>query len=381
MRAGAGDGHMPVTLSQWTDGLRQPDPADSLRLLDQTVPSGSPRSPFLKAQITLTSAVRQRQLGMAEVASFNFTQAGKQFDHCGARGWSHLASTQFHEPQAPSTDSTVAALVPHGHTPLVTTTRPGPSTVDAAFSDDREHGDGRPVPSAEIHLLGQFSVSRNGAPAAIPLGHAAQALKIVALFRRVSVDELAELLWPGAGPGVRTRRLRNILWRIKSSSGDLLQRRDNFICLENGVVTDVALFEDAAEKALKGDVLLETAHDLAREAIQVYGGELLPSDRYADWTTGPREALTQLRLQLLDLMLTHALRAGNRQESFSLLEGLIEADPYEERYYTQLATLHLEAGNRSRMRAAVSRGERMLADLGVQPSQDFVELVRTLQNQ
>ena len=206
-------------------------------------------------------------------------------------------------------------------------------------------------PSYEIRLLGQFTVSQDGTPASIPLGHAAQALKVVALFRRISVDELAELLWPGAEPGVGTRRLRNILWRIKSSSGDLLRRYDNFICLEDGVLTDVAVFEEAAGRAFEEGLPLESAHELAREAIRLYSGELLPSDRYADWTTGPREALTQLRLQLLDLMLAHTTGAGNRQEAFALLEDLIDADPYEERYYIQLATLHLEAGNRSRMRS------------------------------
>ena len=107
------------------------------------------------------------------------------------------------------------------------------------------------VPPHEIRLLGQFSVLRNGMATAVPLGHAAQALKVVALFGRISVDELAELLWPGAEPGVGTRRLRNILWRIKSSSGDLLRRYDNFICLEDGVVTDVSVFEEAAGLAFK----------------------------------------------------------------------------------------------------------------------------------
>ena len=77
-------------------------------------------------------------------------------------------------------------------------------------------------------------------------------------------------------------------------------------------------------------------------------------------------------------MLAHATEAGNRQEAFSLLEDLIDADPYEERYYIQLATLHFEAGNRSRIRAAISRGERMLADLGVGPSKDFADFVGSL---
>jgi DNA-binding SARP family transcriptional activator len=203
---------------------------------------------------------------------------------------------------------------------------------------------------------------------------------VVALFGRISVDELAEVLWPEAEPGVGTRRLRNILWRIKSSSGDVLRRHDNFICLEEGVVTDMAAFEEAATRAFKEDLSSDSAHRLAREAIALYGGELLPSDRYADWATGPREALVQLRLQLLDLMLAHASDSGNRQEALALLEDLIDADPYEERYYTQLASLHLDAGNRSRVRASIARCERMLEDLGVEPSRHFRTFVRELED-
>ena len=88
-----------------------------------------------------------------------------------------------------------------------------------------------------------------------------------------------------------------------------------------------------------------------------------------------------MRLQLLDLMLAHASDSGNRQEAFALLEDLIDADPYEERYYIQLATLHKEAGNLSRMRSSISRGERMLADLGVEPSRSFVETAQRLRAQ
>lgn len=259
-------------------------------------------------------------------------------------------------------------------------TQPDPAAAGES-SDSPVARASAPMPSAEVRLLGDFSVSYDGEPAVIPLGHAAQALKIVALFRRISVDELAELLWPGAEPGVGTRRLRNILWRIKSASGDIVRRSDNLICLEDWVVTDVGAFEEAAAQVFEEGLADDAASTLARDAISKYGGELLPSDRYADWTAGPREALTQKRLQLLDYLFTQALSSGNRQDALTLLEDLISADPYEERYYLQLATLHLEAGNRSRMRAAVSRGERMMADLGVQPSMSFLDFVSSVRDQ
>ncbi len=383
-----GPGHWP-RLQAWSEALRQTDPAASLSHLDELL-SGPARGPLLNAQIKLTSALLQRKLGASEVAQFNFMQAATEFQRCEAHGWSTLATSCLEGLGARNDDPVPAALALDPLDPLDRLDPLDPldplgaadvaeaAALGAEDAESRAHPENVRRSNYEIRLLGQFSVLRDGTPAAIPLGHAAQALKVVAVFRRISVDNLAELLWPGAEPGVGTRRLRNILWRIKSSSGDLLRRYDNFICLEDGVMTDMALFEEAAAHAFKEGLSLQEAHRVAREAIRLYGGELLPSDRYADWTTGPRENLTQRRLQLLDLMLTHATEAGNRQEAFSLLEDLIDADPYEERYYIQLATLHREAGNRSRMRASISRGERMLADLGVEPSPEFVEFVGSI---
>ncbi len=369
----------PDHLSAWSGALRVSDPAESLRLLDEALLSGSPRDPILTAQMKLTAALRQRQLRLADVARFNFTQAIDQFEGCGAHGWSKLTGVQRESSFPQSIESAATALpLP---TDISTTPLPQiapPPVIETPSIEDSSAEIG-PQPSHEIRLLGQFSVLHKGTPAPVPLGHAAQALKVIALFRQISVDELAELLWPGAEPGVGTRRLRNILWRIKSSSGDLLRRHDNFILLEEGVVTDVAVFEQAAGRAFKEQLSADSARSLALDAIRLYRGELLPSDRYADWTTGPREALTQLRLQLLDLMLAHAFDSGNRQEALALLEDLIEADPYEERYYIELATLHLEAGNISRMRASIARCERMLAELGVEPSRQFLDFVRDLQ--
>ncbi len=370
-------------LGAWTEALCETDPAAALRRLDLALLGGPAEDPILTAQMKLTSALMQHQLGSAEVARYNITQAISEFERCGAHGWTVIGASQLELWFPRSNASTQAHPVVHHESasvsPLQNGLHPLPAAERPPASQHEPLAPGIVAPH-EIRLLGQFSVLRNGGATAVPLGHAAQALKVVALFGRISVDELAELLWPGAEPGVGTRRLRNILWRIKSSSGDLLRRYDNFICLEDGVVTDVAVFEEAAARAFKERQGGDTRHTLARDAIRLYGGELLPSDRYADWATGPREALAQLRLQLLDLMLAHALDSGNVQEALSLLEDLIEADPYEERYYIQLATLHFDAGNSSRVRAAVSRCERMLTDLGVEPSKKFLDFVHALQH-
>jgi DNA-binding SARP family transcriptional activator len=59
------------------------------------------------------------------------------------------------------------------------------------------------------------------------------------------------------------------------------------------------------------------------------------------------------------------MRDGHRQEALSLLDRLIEADPYDEHYYLQAAELHAQAGNHRRALSIIGRAERMLNDLGV----------------
>ena len=371
----ASSGRWNRHVSGWSEALREPNAHAALRLLDEMFVAGPTRMPLMGAQIKFTSGLLLRELGSIDAARFNVNQANTEFQHCGALGWATLTTLQLEDPLSNSqpanrTQPTLPGIEREsGHV----------GTMAAGFGDSPLATESDRRPAYEVRILGQFSVWRDGVAVTIPPGRAAQAIKVVALFRRISVDELAELLWPDAEPGVGTRRLRNILWRVKASSGDLLRRQDNFIGLEDNVTIDAARFEEMAGRAFREDLDLDEAHAIARQAISLYGGEVLPTDRYADWTTGPREALTQMRLQLLDLMLAHASDSGNRQEAFALLEDLIDADPYEERYYVQLATLHKEAGNLSRMRSSISRGERMLADLGVEPSRHFVEAADKLQ--
>ena len=91
----------------------------------------------------------------------------------------------------------------------------------------------------DIRLLGEFTVSRRNGEVAIPQSLAAQALKIVTLHKKIHVDELVEMLWPEAAQGVGSRRLRNVLWRIRGACGDLLQREGNLICLAKDARTDI----------------------------------------------------------------------------------------------------------------------------------------------
>lgn len=225
-----------------------------------------------------------------------------------------------------------------------------------------------PAPAAEweVSLLGGFGVRQRGVVVPLPPSLATQAVKIVALQPRITADELIELLWEDAEPGVGARRLRNVLWRVRSACGDLLVREGNFVRLGAGAETDVERFTALAERALVGeDAGTPAAAATARAALEHYRGELLPGDRYADWATGPREAVDRTYLRLLDLLVDDALVGGRHGEALVLLDRLAQADPFNEQHHLRMAEIHLESGNRGRALEALERAERTLEDLGV----------------
>jgi DNA-binding SARP family transcriptional activator len=183
----------------------------------------------------------------------------------------------------------------------------------------------------------------------------------------MSVDELVELLWPETEPGVGSRRLRNVLWRIRSVFGDLVEREGNFIRLSPAAHTDIAQFEGLACRALSDDCSAEEASLLAEAALSMYGGVLLPDDLYADWATGYRETLALLQVRVLDFLLALSCEGGHFNESLSLLERLIEIEPFEEAHYLQAAEIYALSGHLSRARSTIERCSHMLNELGVAP--------------
>ncbi len=284
--------------------------------------------PLLAARIELSWGVRLAEAGRVEEAQRHLQEAATTFERLGAAGWLALVQREFTLlPSAEEFGEAALAAMAAESTPLPDPmAAPSPGTrVDYA--------------PWEITLLGSFSVRRYGEPVSLPLSLAAQGLKIVALHEKIPVEELVELLWPDAAPGVGTRRLRNVLWRVRAASGELLERDDNFIRLAQDAMTDVGRFRQLGEEAIRRDTPPETAGRLAREALLLYRGELLPGDRYADWAAGYRESFARLHIQLLDLLLDEAVSHEHLQEALALLDRLIDADPYEENHYLRAAEL------------------------------------------
>jgi len=221
------------------------------------------------------------------------------------------------------------------------------------------------VREAAIQLLGRFSVTVDGAPIsgdAWRSRRAADVLKLLALSpdRRLHRSQVMEALWPESDPQASGNNLRKALHFARRATGD-----EQTIVSQQGVLvlgpdaqvdTDVELFETAARRALdSGDPAA------CRAVADLYGGDLLPDDRYESWLAGPRRRLRQRYLDLL--------RAG------SLWERLSDEDPTDEQAARALMRTHLDAGER---REAIRRFERLreaLHDqLGVGPDRATIAL-------
>ncbi|MGA8372830.1 MAG: BTAD domain-containing putative transcriptional regulator, partial [Acidimicrobiales bacterium] len=318
--------------------------------------------PYSQARLQLTWGVRLSDWNRPDEARHQLEQARATFASVHADGWEQVAARELRNlPETRRSGAPGEHALSH---PAPEETEPdsGPSMVPEVGPLGH--------PRWEITLLGSFNVRHEGRPVALPISLAVQALKIVTLRKRISVDELVEMLWPDAHPGVGNRRLRNVLWRNRVSCGDLLYRDGNFICLAKEAVVDADRFRSAAERAIEGE-----GTDLIREALALYPDELLPGDHYVDWPTARREALAGLYMSLLDLLLDQAIADGQNHEALGFLEKLIEADPYEERHYVRAAELHAASGNVSRALSTLSRADRTLTDLGIGPSR-MVEQVR-----
>jgi len=226
----------------------------------------------------------------------------------------------------------------------------------------------RPAPgeSWQVQLLGDMVLSLDGAvfePRGRALG---QLVKLVAVLQPVPVDEVVEVLWPEAPPGVGRQRLNNLLARLRRVCGSLVVRQGETLRLSPGAEVDVATFEQRAAAALGA---ARSGHPdagaLCRDAVVLYRGDLLPGDRYEDWTASRRVHLGRLYLELLDALAEEAEASGRSGEAVEWLERAIAAEPLDESRYQRAAAIMVGQGWRHRAQALALRARRMTDELGV----------------
>jgi DNA-binding SARP family transcriptional activator/tetratricopeptide (TPR) repeat protein len=214
------------------------------------------------------------------------------------------------------------------------------------------------MPEIHVTLLGRFAVTVGGVPvteASWRRRHAAAVVKVLALApgRRLHREQVIDLVWPEDTMAEAVPKLHKAAHFARRALGvpdAVVLRGDQVVLCSGGSVTvDAVWFGELARQALAaGDA---TA---ASEALALYGGELLPADRYEEWAETRREQLRQYHLDLLRL-------AGR-------WEAVAELDPGDERAHLALMRRHAANGDRHAALRQFDRLDRALRqELGVAP--------------
>jgi predicted ATPase/DNA-binding SARP family transcriptional activator len=239
----------------------------------------------------------------------------------------------------------------------------------------------------QIRLLGVFAVDVDGGDvAARPwrLRKSRTVVKVLALApdQRMQRDRLLELLWPERSATAAANNLHQALHvarRAVDGSGEdegLLVIRDGLVVLhaDGPVETDVLRFRRLAAHAWATREV-----DDFSAAIAAYTGELLPEDRFEEWTTRPRNDLRQAFCDLLVAQAAACAAVGQVGAALESLRRAVEADPIHEAAVRASMRLLAEQGRRAQ---ALALYERLRQDLtetyGSDPDPESRRLYRDL---
>jgi DNA-binding SARP family transcriptional activator len=213
-------------------------------------------------------------------------------------------------------------------------------------------------PQVRIVTLGRFAVEVDGAevPTSTWGSRRARTLckrLVVARGWPVTRDELVELLWPDE---LDDRRLGARL-SVQLSS----VRR----VLGGGVVADrstVALDLDEVSTDLED--LLRASDD--RAIVDVFTGELLPEDRYEDWTVPVRRETASRFAAAARRLAESALADGDHLRAVELAQRVLALDRYDEAAHRVIVRALVAAGELGRAREAHDDLAAALAELGIE---------------
>jgi DNA-binding SARP family transcriptional activator/tetratricopeptide (TPR) repeat protein len=243
-----------------------------------------------------------------------------------------------------------------------------------------DHGE---MAGTYLQLLGRFQVRRGGEeipPAAFGGRKVRTLLRVLAVRcpDLVPHEALADALWPDRLPADPAGNLGVLVNRARRALCDpaLIVTGSGGYAL--GMCTvDVAEFLSALARAR--DAVDEPAVALrAATAALALWAEPLAEDTYAEWAREPRSRLLRARVDALEIAARAALALGD-PSAVATAADAVAAEPLRESTTLVLARALAAAGNRAAaLRRLAELRERLVDDLGVDPSTEFTELQMAL---
>lgn len=247
-------------------------------------------------------------------------------------------------------------------------------------------GLGSSEPSVRVRLLGGFDVEVDGRPipsSAWRLRKASELVRVLCVSprHRLHREQLIDQLWPDRPPDAALNNLHQAIHVARSALGSnedaahsLLVLRDGYLtlCPNGDLWTDIEAFD----RAVRGAGSTSSLATL-NEARELYRGEPLPDDRYAEWAVGPRETLTQDYLSLLTRIAELEERDGRWDAAIDCVRKILDLEPMDEAAHRSLMRLYAIGGRRQlALRQFEWLRTSLARELGVEPSHESVDLYR-----
>ena len=238
------------------------------------------------------------------------------------------------------------------------------------------------VGEVRVRVLGGFGIE-GVEPRLLGSRKARTLLQALALARGrpVSVDALAEWLWP-KGPPVRPPdQVRVLVSRLRGVLGsDRLIRSDaGYALVQDWLDVDALseLVDEAHRRAAAGSPGLARA--AAGAALALARGPLLPEEPDAEWAEADRALAVRLEGAARRIGAEAALATGDLPGAVTLAEGALDHDPYDEAVLRTLMTALARSGRpASALAAYAAVRSRLSEDLGVGPAPETEELHTSL---
>ncbi len=227
-------------------------------------------------------------------------------------------------------------------------------------------------PWLEIRALGPLKVRVDGEP--VPPGQLGTlSWRLFKLFlahpeRPLTQEEIAEALWPDEPAGATARRVPRVVHGLRQriepdpKAPRLVQAVDGgyLFRLEAPYVYDVERFEERVRTAdgLEG----EAARKAYLAALDLYRGDFLAEETFADWAEPERAYLRALAVRAGERAGELLLEAGEVKEAVVVYRRLTALDPGDPYLLDRLAEALKAAGQLAEAAEAEARAAALLAE-------------------
>jgi DNA-binding SARP family transcriptional activator/class 3 adenylate cyclase len=247
---------------------------------------------------------------------------------------------------------------------------------------------GRAAPDLEYLILGPFEVRSAGR--ALELRSAKQRSLLANLLLSanevVPSERLIEELWQGRSPGKAANVLQVHVSQLrKTLAADVLvTRAPGYVLNVEAEQLDSVRFERLVNEGIAAFAVEEPERALSTldRALGLWRGSALSDFAFEDFARTESGRLEELRLLATEERFDAALALGRHAGLVGELEALVAANPLRERLARQLMlALYRSSRQAEALEAYARTRQRLVDELGIDPSPELQRLERAILNQ